>query len=1038
MKTQTVLYSILLSLLVLNCSYGQGREWENERFIDKNKEKAHASFLLYGNAAQARENDYSKSPYHQSLNGKWKFLYSENVAARVLRFFDPALNDGEWNEIDVPSNWEIKGFGVPIYTNIRYPFPANPPYVDNDNNPVGTYRKRFTIPENWKEREVLLHFGSITGYATIYLNGHQVGISKVAKTAAEFNVTPYLKTGENVLAVEVIRWHDGSYLEDQDFWRISGIERDVYLHAKPQLTIWDFFLKADLDSKYTNGVFDGNITLRQFKGNVVKNGSVQVQLSDSTGKIVFTQTKKFQLAADTLMQIACKGVIKNVLKWSAESPTRYTCLITLSDEDGEVLAVTSEKIGFRKVEIRDAQLHVNGVPVLVKGVNRHEHDELLGHVPTKELMLSDIRLMKQNNINAVRTSHYPNDPYWLYLCDQFGLYVVDEANIESHGMGSLPWIPDTSRHVAYLPSWIPAHMDRIERLVERDKNHPSVIIWSMGNECGNGQVFHHAYKWIRLRDNTRFVLFEQAGEQWNTDIVSPMYPSMDYMKRYASSPQKRPFIMCEYAHAMGNSSGNFQEYWDIILSSKHMQGGFIWDWVDQGFKTTTADKKVYWAYGGDLGSYHLYNDENFCSNGLVAPDRSPHPGLFEVRKVYQNVLFSRQGPSNNVIHIRNLYDFTNLDKFTFEWQLYKNGVLVQKGPFTLSLKPHEETDVKLSIPVVEPGDDEYVLNIYGYTKTESAMIPKGHIIAQEQFVLTYYPFKIPESKGQLQVKREDDNVIFSAGQVAGVFNVKAGNFVQYTYRGKLVIAAPLTPYFWRAPTDNDFGSSSQETLGVWRSAHAHSKLIDVKVGELSDAGLPIKLTYSLTDVQAEYTIDYQILPDASIVVKASIDIHNADVPEIPRFGMRIGLGQQFSQVEYYGRGPFENYNDRNTASFIGLYKTNSAEMFTSNYIRPQECGYRTDVRWFTLRNSDGVGLRFEGTQPLCFSALNVLTEDLDPGLTKKQQHPYQVRQRDNVWVNIDLKQRGVGGDNSWGALPHAQYRLSDKKYTYTFRLKFVE
>jgi beta-galactosidase len=1037
MKT-LLFYVLAIACFLISYSSFSQNEWENEKIIDRNKEKPHASFLLYADADQAMQGDVTKSPYYQSLNGKWRFIYVDKISQRIKNFYDPSFNDKAWVDLEVPSNWELKGFGIPIYTNIKYPFPANPPFIDNENDPVGTYRKTFTVPEEWKQREVILHFGSISGYASVYVNGSYVGMSKVGKSAAEFNITPYLKTGANLLAVEVIRWHDGSYLEDQDFWRLSGIERDVYLHALPKLTVWDFFLKADLDAKYTNGLFNGDIKLRQFEGNEVKFGRLKVDLVNKAGRTVFSQSKKFTASGDLSIIVNVNGTIKNVLKWSAETPYLYNCIISLSDATGKTFAVTSSKIGFRKVEIKDSKLHINGMSILVKGVNRHEHDEILGHVPTHELMEKDIRLMKQYNINAVRTSHYPNDPYWIQLCDEYGLYVVDEANIESHGMGSMPDIPDTSHHVAYLPSWIPAHMDRIARVVERDKNHPSVIIWSMGNECGNGAVFHQAYRWIKERDDTRFVLFEQAGEDWNTDIVSPMYPTMEYMKRYASTPQKRPFIMCEYAHAMGNSSGNFQEYWDIIMSSKQMQGGFIWDWVDQGFKTKTDDGKTYYAYGGDLGSYHLFNDENFCSNGLVAADRSPHPGLFEVKKVYQNVLFKKKDLSQGTITVQNLFDFTNLDQFSFEWQLYKNGELIQKGPFVVSLKPHSEKEVKLSLPAIKSEMDEYLLNLFARTKTADAMIPAGHMIAQEQFVYSPYNFKPYESKGELQVKRDGDNIIFSSGKVAGVFNTKQGGFISYTYDSLPGLTAPLIPYFWRAPTDNDFGSWMQLTHGVWRTAQYHTKLQELKVGEAGVNGLPIHVSFSIPDVQSVYTIDYVILQDGSISVKARIDIQGKDIPELPRFGMRLTLPQDFEAVEYYGRGPFENYNDRNTASFLGLYNTNVNEMFTSNYIRPQECGYRTDVRWLTLKNRNGKGLRFEGLQPLCFSALHVLTEDLDPGLTKKQQHPYQVKQRNEVYLHLDLKQRGVGGDNSWGALPHDQFRLLDKQYEYSYRVSFVE
>jgi beta-galactosidase len=1029
-------FTLLLALACVSGLAQTRNEWENETLLEQNKEKPRAPFVLYSNATDAKNDEPSNSPYYQSLNGVWKFHYVSKVAERPQRFYEEAFDDSKWADLAVPSNWELKGFGIPIYTNIRYPFPANPPFVDNENNPVGSYRKTFSIPENWAGREFILNFGSVSGYMVVYVNGKRVGMSKVAKSAAGFNITPHVRKGTNVLAVEVFRWHDGSYLEDQDFWRLSGIERDVSIHALPRLTIWDVSLVADLDGKYTTGLFNARVDLRRFAGSETISGSVKVELADHSGKTVFTMSRKVNAQQED-HSLTFEGRINNVLRWSAEQPNLYQCTITLLDEKGDVVVVTGARTGFRKVEIRDAQLMVNGVAVLVKGVNRHEHDEVLGHVPTADLMRKDVQLMKQFNINAVRTSHYPNDPYWLKLCDEYGLYVVSEANIESHGMGSMPWIPDTSRHVAYLPSWVPAHMDRIARLVETGKNHPSIIIWSMGNECGNGAVFHQAYRWIKGRDKTRVVLFEQVGEDWNTDIVSPMYPSFDYMKRYASAPQKRPFIMCEYAHAMGNSSGNFREYWDVIMGSKHMQGGFIWDWVDQGIKTKDENGNTYWAYGGDLGSYHLYNDDNFCANGLVAADRSPHPGLYEVRKVYQNIAFKNRDQESSVITVTNWFDFTDLNQFSFEWQLYANGKLMAKGPFSLSLKPHQSKDVKLSLPAITSGE-EHVLNLLAYTKHGTPLVPSGHTVASEQFIYTPWTVKEHDASGELHVKREGDNIVFSAGMVQGRFNVKEAVFTSYTHDGTPALTSPPRPYFWRAPVDNDFGSGMPETLGIWRTAHAHLKLESVDIGEQTGGGLPIRVSYTLVDIQCPYTVEYTILNDGSIAVRATIDLQGRDVPELPRFGMRMSLAAEFNQVQYYGRGPFENYNDRNTASFIGLYNSRVADMFTRNYIRPQENGYRTDVRWFSLGNGKGKAVRIEGTQPLCFSALNVMTEDLDPGLTKKQQHIPDVKVRDDVWLHVDLRQRGVGGDNSWGALPHEQYRLLDKQYTYGYRISFTE
>jgi beta-galactosidase len=1034
--------TLLIAFLLLNICYAQQlNDWENPALVQQNKERPHATGMIFTNSANVKKDDYSLSPYYQSLNGSWKFIYTAQYANRPLDFFQTSLNDSKWNEIPVPSNWELKGYGIPIYTNIVYPFPKNPPYV-GDNNPVGTYRKQFTVPSSWDGKEILLHFGSITGCAFVYVNGQKVGMSKNSKSPAEFNITSYLVAGNNILAVQVFRWHDGSYLEDQDFWRISGIERDVFLYALPKLSVWDFFIKGDLDANYTNGLFSATIDLRQFTGNTIKAGSVQVEVVDKNAKPIFSKQQNFTVGNDSIQTISFNGTIKNPLKWSAEFPNLYDCIVTWKDGAGNVLGVTGSKIGFRKVEIKDAQLLINGVATYVHGVNRHEHDEIEGHVSSRELMLKDIQLMKQNNINAVRTSHYPNDPLWYKLCDEYGLYLVDEANIETHGMGAeLQGFIDEKKHPAHLPLWAPSFLHRIYNLVERDKNHPSVILWSLGNENANGPVFKDAYKWIKERDNSRYVQFESAGEKENTDIVCPMYPGIGSMKAYAASDKKRPYIMCEYSHAMGNSNGNFQEYWDVIMSNKKMQGGFIWDWVDQGMKRTTPDGRTYWAYGGDLGGYALQNDENFCTNGLVASDRSAHPGLNEVKKVYQNILFKAKDVAKGSITVINLFDFTNLDQYNFKWQLMRNGEMVKEDSFSVKLAPHQEKDIVLNIPQIKsPEGTEFYLNLYAFIKAATPLLPVGHEIAREQFKTAGdYFAKTFHSENQLQVTKSGSNINFTSGKISGVFNLNSGKISRYAINNDaLDINQYPEPYFWRAPTDNDFGNNMPETLGIWRNAHSNIQKKNVTAGEQTSSGLSIKVDYELNGINVPYTVEYFIQNDGSIKVTASIDMTGRTLPELPRFGMRMQLPAHYSNLMYYGRGPWENYTDRNTSSFIGLYRDEVQSQETKNYIRPQETGYKTDVRWLTLTNKEGKGLQVEGLQPICFSAINNKAEDLDPGITKKQQHWVDIKPRNEVYLNIDLKQRGVGGDNSWGALPHEQYRLLDKKYSYSYLIRLID
>lgn len=1016
----------------------QENEWENPDRFHLNQLKPHVPFMLYTNQQDALKDDYGASPYHRSLNGKWKFHYADKYPQRPMDFYSTQLNDAGWAQIDVPSNWELKGFGLPIYTNIIYPFPKNPPFVGADN-PVGTYRKRFSVPKEWGNKQIILHFGSITGFANIYVNGRQVGQSKASKTAAEFNITSFVKEGENLLAVQVFRWHDGSYLEDQDFWRISGIERDVFMYALDQVTIEDFHIRADLDAAYTNGLLNVSVDLKNFSSQRSKDLLCKVELLNAAGKSVMSAVSKVK-PFDTSATLQVKGTIPKVEKWSAETPNLYHCVISLLNADQSVAAVTASKIGFRKVEIKNAQLLVNGKKIMVHGVNRHEHDEYLGHVPTKELMLKDIQLMKQFNINAVRTAHYPNDPLWLKLCDEYGLYVVDEANIEIHGMGVTLQgnVLDTTNHPAYTPRWAPSIMDRIVRMYERDKNNASVIIWSMGNECGNGKVFHDAYLWLKQKDYSRPVQFEQSGEDWNTDIVCPMYPPIGYMKRYAADKTKtRPFIMCEYSHAMGNSSGNFQEYFDIIKSSPHMQGGFIWDWVDQGFATKNEFGKKYWAYGGDFGAGHLQNDENFCANGLVAADRSLHPSIFEVKKVYQDIIFSNENWQKGLIRVSNEFAFKDLTGYSFSWQLYRNGLLVKEDTFTVQLNPGEQSTVRLNLPAMDT-NGEWILNVFAHTAIESPLVPKGHEVAREQFGANIFisTRKEVDAVANLTVTTKGKVLHFSAGNINGSFHTGTGKFVQYEVAGQSLMQSFPEPYFWRAPTDNDFGNQMPNKLGFWRNAHHLLNLDTVLVNQQHAEGISITCKYTMSVAQLPYVVHYLIKKNGAVQVDASFNLMNKQLPEMPRFGMRFNLPKSTDSLQYYGRGPWENYADRNTAAFVGQYKQAVKDQFVWNYIRPQENAYRTDVRWVRfVRTKEQVGLTITGLQPIAFSALPYMAEDLDPGVTKKQQHPTNLNERNFISVHIDLKQRGVGGDNSWGALPHKPYLLTDQQYSYSFLIE---
>jgi beta-galactosidase len=1028
----------LIFLLPFQISFAQEKsnEWENPNVIDRNKETGRASFVLYQDEASAITDIPENSKLYQSLNGTWKFSIVKKPANKPLNFFEVNFNNTNWKNIEVPSNWELQGFDIPIYTNITYPFPKNPPFIDGTYNPVGSYRKTFSVSKSWEDKEVILHFGSISGYARIFLNGQEVGMTKASKTAAEFNITKYLNKGENILAVQVFRWHDGSYLEDQDFWRLSGIERDVYLQAIPKTAIWDYFAKANLDDAYNNGLFSVDVNLKSFGKKGSKDQVVSVCLVDANGNKVYEEERKVD---GLTSNISFSSTINNVSKWSAENPYLYRYILKLIDKKST--QVVSKKIGFRKVEIKDAQLMVNGQPLMVNGVNLHEHHGVKGHAPDRETMLEDIKLMKQNNINAIRMSHYPHDPYLYTLCDEYGIYIVDEANIETHAMGAEKQGKfDKEKHPAYLPEWAPAHIDRMKRMLEQNKNSTSIILWSMGNECGNGPVFYEGYKWIKERDNTRYVTFEQANENTNTDIVAPMYPSIGIMKDYAESDKQRPFIMCEYSHAMGNSNGNFQEYRDIMNTSKKMQGGFIWDWVDQGLKTETPDGRPFWAYGGDLGGENLQHDQNFCANGLVTADRVPHPALEEVKKVFQFIAFELKG--GNKLQVTNTYNFTNLDNYTFKWVLKANGVVADENTFEVSAEPNETKEILLSLPKLE-SNKEYYLDVYGYTKNESPLVSKNHEIAREQFKLGNHSYVDNNiiNRGDLKHTVKDNILTFSNDIIEGAFNLTLGKLTKYTFikdHSNTITNFP-EPYFWRAPTDNDYGNKMPERLGVWKNAHKQLEVKKAVVGEKNTQGLPVRVEFLIKELEASFTVNYLIQKDGSIKITASIDMGAKELPELPRFGMRMVVDGSYDDLSFYGRGPWENYSDRNTASFLGIYNDKIENQYTWEYIRPQEAGYKTDVRWLTLKNKANKGIEIIGEQPLGFSALHMATETLDGGETKSQTHPTDiVVEKDKIYLHIDLKQRGVGGDDSWGAYPHKQYRLHENKYSYSYQIKLID
>lgn len=1018
----------------------EGNEWENSRIFAIGREKPRATFHTYPDPLSALSGEHSSSPYHMSLNGVWKFRFSPTPDSRPQDFYKTGFDSSSWDEIEVPSNWEMKGYGIPVYTNTKYPFPINPPFIPHDDNPVGSYIRDFSIPENWEGRKVFLHFDGSTAGMYVWVNGENAGYVQSTKNPAEFDISDFLKPGVNRIACEVYRWTDGSYLENQDFWRLSGIDRDVYLYSSALQKIWDFSITQDLSSDYKNGLFGVDAKLRNYAGSPFP-GKLETTLYSPQGKRLMSQTKRVDLKGDSESEVALSTTIKNVARWDTEHPTLYTAVITLYDNAGNVVESTSAKVGFRKIEIKDGQLMVNGTPIEVHGVNVHEHHERNGHVVDRETMMKDIMVMKRHNINAVRMSHYPQSPLWYDLCDRYGLFVVDEANVENHGFGvkEKDWTGNP-KHPSSDPAYLDAILDREILMFERDKNHPSVITWSLGNESGNGVNFHEAYRLMKSLDNSRPVQYEQAKEGENTDIVCPMYPSMDYIREYADrKPGVRPYIMCEYAHAMGNSSGNFQEYFDIIRSSPHMQGGFIWDWVDQGILTKDENGRDYWAYGGDFGAaeYRGYNnDENFCLNGLVQPDRTPHPGLMEVKKVYQDIRFQPSDLQKGIVTIENHFLSTNLKDFRFKWELIEDGNVIDSDSLPeMDVKPGKERDVTIPMPDrIDPYKDLF-LSIYAYTTTGNEIIPEGHEVAREQFTLFSgtHEYLLPGTDGKRpSLTQKDGKWYVTANGVEAVFNVSDGKIGSYSFNGEKMLEEGPEPDFWRAPTDNDLGEKVQRKLNVWRCAAGNR----VSLGATASTdGNTVVITsdWRLPDVaNSIYRNIYTLYPDGTMKVTAEWDAEGLEVPELMRFGMVMALPKRYDAFTWYGRGPWENYSDRNSASFMGIWKGRVGEQHYP-YIRPQESGNKTDVRWATLTDNTGKGIRVWSDRSLNVTARDFKTETIDMGLTKAQRHNNDiVHDRKYNYLNVDLAQRGLGGDNSWGAHPHDPYRLTSKSYSYTY------
>ncbi len=1029
---------LILSLLLLFCgTLRAGDDARHDPSINAiNRLPMHAAFFAYESAEKAIAGNRKASERYLSLNGTWKFLWVRDACDRPDTFFRTDFDDKAWKTMPVPGMWQLNGYGDPQYVNHGYPwreqFKSDPPHYPDTGNHVGSYRRVIEIPETWSGQQVIAHFGSVTSNMSLWVNGRYVGYSEDSKLEAEFDLTPYVKPGANLIAFQIFRWCDGTYLEDQDFFRLSGIARDCYLYTRDERHIADLQVTPSLDNGYTTGQLD----IRAEMSRSSKGCTLELEVSDHTGRPVASERTKVSATRQQIRLNAGK-----VDLWSAETPVLYRLTATLRAPSGEVIEVIPLRTGFREVKIAGGQLLVNGRPILVKGVNRHEMDPDGGYIVSEERMLQDIRILKENNFNAVRTCHYPDDVRWYELCDEYGLYVVAEANIESHGMGY------GKNPLASDPVWKKAHLERNERNVRRNFNHPSVIIWSLGNESGDGANFTACYDWIKAYDPSRPVQFEQAfwGKDHNTDIICPMYWYYDKCKRYASDNPKKPLIQCEYAHAMGNSMGGFKEYWDLIRKYPSYQGGFIWDFVDQSLRKQGKNGVMIYGYGGDWNPYDA-SDKNFCDNGLVSPDRIPNPHMHEVRYWQQPIWVREVDLQTGRIAVFNEYAFRDISAYSLHWRLLCDGHEVLCGSVpSLDVAPQTEVPLQLAYDAGSlPTEGELLLDIAFRLQNAEAPLPAGHTVARQQLVVRERKAEMPEiavrridsytSDGTVALVQEDRNFLIVEGENIRLdFDRRNGFMTRYEVDGVAYLypGTTLRPNFWRAPTDNDFGAGVQRKNRMWNNPRIELKEL---VGRMEGEIAVITADYELPEIPAKLQMEYRVGNTGEILVTEKlITAKDVKVPDLQRFGMRMEMPATFDRINYYGRGPWENYSDRKSSAFLGLYSQTVDEQFYP-YIRPQETGTKSDIRWWHQGDRSGRGLMFTSAEPFSASALHYSQESLDEGLTKKQGHSQEVVPQDRVFLCIDKAQSGLGCVNSWGARPGAAYRLPYKDYVFEFRM----
>ena len=1106
LRLSHTLNSLMLGGLLMASAFASaGNEpkkpyWQDVQVVAVNKEYPRSSFMTYENRANALTGKFEKSKYYQLLNGTWKFYFVDSYKNLPANITDPSVSTADWTDIKVPGNWEVQGHGVAIYTNHGYEFqPRNPqPPTLPEANPVGVYRRDIDIPADWDGRDIYLHLAGAKSGVYVYINGQEVGYSEDSKNSAEFLINKFVKPGKNVLTLKIYRWSTGSYLECQDFWRISGIERDVFLYSQPKAALKDFRVTSTLDDTYKDGIFKLGADLRN-NGSAASNMALVYELLDAKGNVVATGEKTADVAAGETRTVSFDQTLPGVKTWTSEAPNLYKLVMTVK-ENGKANEIIPFNVGFRRIEIKPIEqlagngkpyvcLFINGQPLKLKGVNIHEHNPATGHYMTEELMRKDFELMKQHNLNTVRLCHYPQDRRFYELCDEYGLYVYDEANIESHGMY---YDLKKGGTLGNNPEWLKAHMDRTINMFERNKNYPSLTFWSLGNEAGNGYNFYQTYLWLKNADKNimdRPVNYERAQWEWNSDMYVPQYPGAQWLEAMGKRGSDRPIAPSEYSHAMGNSNGNLWDQWKAIYKYPNLQGGYIWDWVDQGIDAVDENGRHFWTYGGDYG-VNTPNDGNFCCNGIVSPDRTPHPAMAEVKYVHQNVAFEPVDPANGKFLVKNRFYFTNLQKYMISYTIKANGKTVKGGKMSVNVEPQGSKEITIPVSGLKskPGTEYFIY--FNVTTTEpEPLIPVGHEIAYEQFRLPVEPSERTFATGgpTLKVSAEGNELSASSSKVSFVFDKKTGLVSSYKVGGTEYFkdGFGLQPNFWRAPNDNDYGNGNPKRLQVWKQSSKNFNVVDANiVMDGKDAVLTANYLLAAGNL---YIVTYRIHPSG--VVKADFTFTSTDMEaakteaseatlmatftpgsdaarkaasklEVPRIGVRFRLPAEMNQVEYFGRGPEENYVDRNAGTLIDLYKTTADNMYFP-YVRPQENGHHTDTHWLTLNKKGGKGLTIYADKTIGFNALRNSVEDFDGEETVSR--PYQWLNRDAgelvhdeskakdqlprkthindisprnfVEVCVDMKQQGVAGYNSWGARPEPGYNIpANQEYKWGFTI----